>query len=282
LFKEVEGLPLFSAAPGHALGEGLKMARGQGGQVAGRGLFLPSFGGLPESEDPHRARWNERPLPVSADHPLHEIYVNRIGWRFVAEDEESLEVKAKALLKGDDLTFFAIFDEEAVRKQGGMVTGWSADQLRERAGRQEGVHTAPTLESLAESAGITVENLTTTISRYNTFVENANDRDFGRKALPAPIARPPFYALRHHGTALVSCAGVDVDERLRLRDEDGGVVEGLYAVGEILGAGATRGQSLEDGMVLGPAIILGRSLGERLGRPVDKPNDPTAEILRPA
>jgi hypothetical protein len=257
------------------------MARGQGANIAGRGTYVPTFGGLPHPEDPHKALWSDRPLFISKERPPYEIYVNRLGGRFVAEDEESIKSKEHALLKNDDLTFFAVFDDQAIERSDDIIMGWSKADLRSRAGQREGVHVAETLDELARVAGIDIEGLAETVARYNGFVSNQNDRDFGRTFLPAPIEKAPFYAMRNHGITLATFSGVDVDDRLRVRREEGDVIEGLYAAGEILGAGATTGHSFCDGMVLGPAIIFGKLLGERLGSPPDTTTGPTAELPRP-
>ena len=280
LFKEIEGFPLVSAARDHATGDGLLMARGLGAHIAGRGTYLPTFGGLPHPDDPHKAFWRDRPLLIAKERPPYEIYVDRRGQRWIAEDEESVDLKERALMKSDDLTFFTVFDDHAVDMSENIIVGWSKADLRSRAGQREGVHGAATLEELARVAGIDPPGLAATVARYNAFVRDRSDPDFGRKFLPAPIAKPPFYAMRNHGISLITFSGVDVDATLRVRREDGDIIEGLYAAGEILGAGATCGNSFCGGMVLGPAIIFGKLIGERLARPEVSTTGPTAELPR--
>lgn len=281
LFREIEGFPLVSAARDHSTGDGLMMARGLGAHLAGRGSFLPTFGGLPHPDDPHKAFWSDRPLLIAKERPPYEIYVDRFGKRFVAEDEESIDLKERALLKTDGLTFFTVFDDRAVERSENIIVGWSKAELRERAGRRKGVHTARTLEELARLAGIDAEGLLATVDRYNQFVRDGFDADFRRKFLPALIERPPFFAMRNHGISLITFSGVDVDASLRVRREDGSTIEGLYAAGEILGAGATCGNSFCGGMVLGPAMIFGKLIGERLAIPDDVAGGTTAEVPRP-
>lgn len=283
LFKEIEGFPLVSWAPDESTGDGLKMARGLGARVVGAGTYLPAFGGLPDPAEPHKALWTDQPLFDPKERPPYEIYVNRFGKRWVAEDSDGVDSRERALLTSDDLTFFTVFDDHAVEMSENFIAGWSKADLRERAGRREGVYKAPTLEQLAQAAGVAAEGLAESVVRYNEFVRNQNDRDFGRTFLPAPIAKPPFYAMRHHGVSLVTFSGLDVDDKLRVRGEEGDIIEGLYAAGEILGAGATCGQSFCSGMVLGPALIFGRLLGQWLAAPetaADQTNAPTAEIPR--
>ena len=281
LFREIEGFPLVSAARDHATGDGLVMAEGVGAHIAGRGTYLPTFGGLPHPDNPQKAFWADRPLLIAKERPPYEIYVDRMGKRWIAEDEESVDLKERALMKADGLTFFTVFDDHAVDMSENIIVGWSKADLRARAGHREGVSVAGTLTELSEHAGIDAEGLLLTIERYNRFVKDQVDSDFGRKFLPAPIAKAPFYAMRNHGISLITFSGVDVDVSLQVRREDGSVIEGLYAAGEILGAGATCGNSFCGGMVLGPAIIFGRLIGEQLAGPKHSSSAPTTEIRRP-
>lgn len=281
LFSEVEGFPLVSAARDHATGDGLVMAQGMGAQIAGRGTYLPTFGGLPHPDDPHKVFWKDRPLLVAKERPPYEIYVDRFGKRWIAEDEESIDLKERALMKADGLTFFTVFDDHAIDMSDNIIVGWSKDHLRAHAGKREGIHVADTIEGLATAAGIDSVGLRKSIDLYNDYVAQGADPDFGRRFLPAPIARPPFYAMRNHGISLITFSGVDVDLLLRVRREDGSTVLGLYAAGEILGAGATCGNSFCGGMVMGPAIIFGKLLGERLAGAPDPIEGDTAEVVRP-
>jgi fumarate reductase flavoprotein subunit len=57
---------------------------------------------------------------------------------------------------------------------------------------------------------------------------------------------------------------VVVDDGLRVLRGDGTPVRHLYAAGEVLGSGATMGDGFAPGMMLTPALTLGRLLGERL------------------
>lgn len=58
--------------------------------------------------------------------------------------------------------------------------------------------------------------------------------------------------------------GLDIDADCAVRTEAGAPIPGLFAVGEVIGAGATCGNSFCSGMLLTPALTLGRRLGARL------------------
>lgn len=269
LFAELEGAPLVSAAHPTSTGDGLILARALGAGIQGQGRHLPTFGGLPDPKAPGRARWSDRPLLVTAQRPPVEIYVDRAGKRWVAEDEPSIDEKERALARVSDLTFWTVFDDamlESTRSGPPMVIGWSVEDVRARANVREGVHSAPTLGALAEAAGIDPAGLVATVERYNSFVAAGADADFGRTYLPAPLRTPPFYALRNHGIALITFAGLDIDANFQVRRENGSPIANMYAVGEVIGAAATCGQSFCSGMLLTPAITFGRLLGRRLGQ----------------
>ncbi len=99
-------------------------------------------------------QWKDRPLLVATERPPWEIYVDRAGRRCIAEDEPSIDLKEQALAAIPDLTFFTVFDDRAVDASPNMVVGWSANDLRERAGHRAGVFVGPTLAELANKAGI--------------------------------------------------------------------------------------------------------------------------------
>lgn len=264
LFEEIEGVPLVSAAHPTSTGDGLVIAREAGAGIAGRGQYLPTFGGLPHPTTPGKAYFGERPLLIAAERAPWEIYVRRTGRRFVAEDEPSIDRKERALVAGDDGTFWTVFDDRARRESVPMVVGWSAEDVRAKAGVRAGVFGADTLAELAARTGIDPAGLADTVARYNRAVEAGRDEEFGRAHLPAPIAEPPFFAMENHAITLVTFAGVDIDDRLRVRRGDGTVMDGVYAVGELIGAAATCGNSFCGGMLVTPAITFGRLLGRRL------------------
>ena len=134
------------------------------------------------------------------------------------------------------------------------------------ANARPGVHAAATLSELADLAGISAAGLIETVARYNAAVAAGADPDFGRRHLPAPIATGPFYAIRNHAITLVTFQGLDIDASCAVRSDSGATIPGLYAVGEVIGAGATCGNSFCSGMLLTPALTLGRLLGQRLAR----------------
>jgi succinate dehydrogenase/fumarate reductase flavoprotein subunit len=268
LFQELEGAPLVSAAARTSTGDGLLLGMEVGAALQGKGTYLPTFGGLPDPRTPGRANWSDRQR-LTSERPPREIYVNKEGRRWVAEDLESIDEKERALTRIPDQTFWTVFDDAALELSTGtmnqMVVGKEPDEVRAMVDTRPGLHSAGSIRELAELAGIDPHGLEATVAAYNEAVERQHDPEFGRTHLPAPIAVPPFYALRNHAITLVTFQGLDIDTEFRVRREDGQPVPGLYAVGEVIGAGATCGNSFCSGMLVTPALTFGRLLGERLG-----------------
>ena len=267
LFEELDGRPLFTSAVAGSTGDGLQMARNIGAALQGQGTFIPTFGGLLDPADEHRILWEPRPRLVAAERPPWEIYVDRRGRRFVAEDELSIDVKERHLAEVPDLTFWVVFDSRALEESPPIVASWSAADLLAQANNRAGVASASTLKELASNSGIDADGLQRQIDDYNRGVEARRDA-LGRKYLPAPIAKPPFFAIRNHGVTLITFCGIDVDRELKVRMPGGEVVEGLYAIGEVIGAGATSGNAFCGGMLVTPALSFGRWLGARLAESI--------------
>lgn len=267
LFAEVTpGHPrLISAASPTSTGDGLLAARRLGAAFRNGDKYLPSLGGLELEPGSGRADWWAAwALVFSPVYRLpREIYVNERGERFIAEDEMSPDRRERALLEQPGQRFWLVFDDVALHDGPSVVRQWDAAEIRARAAEGKVVWSADTLQELARKAGIDADGLQQTVKCYNEAVRCGHD-PLGRVQLTHPIEKPPFYALLTYGTSLVSFGGLAVDGRLRVLDEQGNPIPGLYAAGEILGAAATSGQAFCSGMLLTPSLSFGRWLGRRL------------------
>ena len=63
---------------------------------------------------------------------------------------------------------------------------------------------------------------------------------------------------------MLTFGGMKVNDKLQLVNQNGTVMEGLYAAGEIIGLGATSGSSFCSGMAITPALSFGRILVKNL------------------
>lgn len=133
---------------------------------------------------------------------------------------------------------------------------------------------ADTLEGLAGYLGYEGEAVRTfvaTVKRYNALCEKGYDEDFGKdpRAL-IPIDTPPFYGCRDDSResqpgAMCTHAGLVIDEKQRVLDENDDPIPGLYATGNSSGGRfALQYSTPIGGCSIGIATTLGKILGEYL------------------
>lgn len=134
---------------------------------------------------------------------------------------------------------------------------WSGDNSVEVANGQ--IHRADTLRELAGPMGVDPDTLDRTITHYNSACEEGRDDHFGRPAATlAPVARPPFYALRVVPLLGWTDGGPRRDGRARVLDPRGKAIEGLYVAGE---ASATYSWTKDGGFHIADALAFGRVAG---------------------
>ena len=130
---------------------------------------------------------------------------------------------------------------------------------------------ADDLAGLARAAGVDAEGLVKTVARFNEFAAAGRDEDFGRGDSAydryygdprlfnpnlAPLARPPFYAVKIVPGDLGTKGGLRTDEMARVLRPDGTVIEGLFAAGNA--SEAVMGRSYAGaGATIGPAMTFG-------------------------
>ena len=124
---------------------------------------------------------------------------------------------------------------------------------------------ADTIEELAEKLGIPAEETVKSVERYNEMCDAGEDVDFGKKPeFLHKIQTPPFWGIRRHIRCSSITAGVLSDEFGRVITEQGEVIPGLYAVGNLGGQfyGAPDYPFFHPGLSLGHAVTFGYIAGE--------------------
>ncbi|WP_326640676.1 FAD-dependent oxidoreductase [Streptosporangium sp. NBC_01755] len=283
LLAEFDGAPAaVSAASPTSTGDGLLLAQELGAAVASTGRQLPGFGCLEHPGTSGRIdRTVERVALIAQEREPAEIYVTEQGRRFIAEDDPSIDRKERALAALPGWQFWAVFDAAALELPGPrLVPGWSVADFTRHANTRPDLVMADSIPGLAEAAGLPTGRLNTTIEDFDRFAGGAADDPLGRLRGRHPIGRAPYFALRLRGQVSVSFAGIDVDSQLRVRRTDGSIIPGLSAVGEAIGCGATGGDAYCGGMMVTPALSLGRALGERLANRACAPRDRSVADLQ--
>jgi fumarate reductase flavoprotein subunit len=254
---------LVSQARESSTGDGLLLVEAIGGVIRNGEKHLPGGGAIETVEGSGRAiDGYARLTPIGR--PPREIHVNAEGRRFRPEDDSDMDTFERLLIKQTGHLMWMVFDEKALVADDQMVNRrWDLEETRARAAKGEHLFMADTLRELALKAGIDPDGLQAEVVEWNNIVDNGID-PLGRKELNYKVATGPFYALKCHATPISSAAGITVDGELRVTDADGEPIPGLYAAGEALGAGATMGNAKVGGMMVTPALSLGRVLGRKL------------------
>jgi len=261
--------PLLLGGGLNATGSGLTLAESAGGVVERLDHQWNYPWGL---EDP-RFPGSGRGLTVRN---FNAIWLNTRGERFVNELLNARDALA-AVVRQTPPAYWLLFDENG--RKGLSVAGsdWvdrsKVDQILFE--NPSVVKKAQSLADLARMTGLPAEALKRSVVRYNTMAAAKEDTDFhrfGKRAPPsvllmsgkpviAPIATPPYYALRMSAVTRKSMGGIAIDTQCRVLDRARSPITGLYAVGEVAGFGGLNGRAGLEGTFLGPAILQGRIAG---------------------
>ncbi|WP_127480114.1 FAD-dependent oxidoreductase [Nocardioides pantholopis] len=254
----------------HATGDGLVLAEQLGAAVSADGIFLPVMGLIPDPERPrHAVDYREAFVEMApAYRTPHEIWVNKDGRRFVAEDTTSPERRERELLRQPDNTMHVVFDAGVVEHAPvslirNPADEWTPERFAAACETSPWVTRGDSLEELAERLGVDAEALGQSVAAYNAGVESGQD-ELGRTTLPRRLDRAPYYAITTVAASILSRDGLAVDTGMRVLDTDGQPISGLHAVGEVLGNNKFAGDNYVGGMSITPAMTLGRLLGSRL------------------
>lgn len=247
---------LISTAAPTSTGEGIALAERAGAQFCNADTHISSLGGI--ELDPgsgHADFWTAWAQTFTTSYrPAREVYVNARAERFMDETAPDPDYRERAVSGQPGAKFFAIFDETTLNAPGlTLVPKLTPEQIRAEANRGKFFWVADSLENLARKTNLNPAVLTKTMAEFN-----ASKRGY-------TVETGPFYALLTYATALISFGGLKVNDQLQVLDRRDQPIPGLYAAGEVLGAGATTGNAFCGGMLVTPAISFGRILGQRLG-----------------
>jgi succinate dehydrogenase/fumarate reductase flavoprotein subunit len=203
------------------------------------------------------------------------IAVNERGMRFVNESSsyhDFVQAMIADAIDPSDVKAWFIADRRAIRRYGlGMVRPWPVPM-----GwwiKSAYIQTAQTLPLLAKKIGVDEEALVQTVNEFNQHALEGRDPMFhrganaygraqgdakhpGKNPSLAALDVGPFFALRIRPGELGSFAGLQTDEQARVLNREGGIIEGLYAVGNDA-ASIMGGNYPGGGITLGPAMTFG-------------------------
>jgi predicted oxidoreductase len=252
---------LLAGAGQFATGSGLTLAEPLGAAFARLDHQVTFVNGLPDPRDPNR------------DHGLlvqnpSAIWVDSTGRRFTNEAAPS-KVTDRAVLSLSPATHWLIFDASGAKRLTIRGAAWlsTATVRSEILENPALIRKADDIPALARAAGLPPEALMDTVQRFNRFVEQGMDTDFGRIAPgmtetpPLAIRKAPFYAVQLFPMTRKSMGGLAIDREARVLGGAGQLIRGLFAAGEVTGVAGINGSFGGSGTFLGPSVLTGRVAG---------------------
>ncbi len=253
--------PLYVGSGEFARGSGLHLATAAGAALERMDRQLVYVTGLRNPRDPSGRRGLLVLNPAA-------IMVDAGARRFINEAAPSKEIEAVVLSRSPP-GYWLVFDEVARAQL--MIRGgpWLDSKVigNEIMDDPSLVSRADDLPALAAAAGLPADALAATVARYNDFVKQGRDDDFGRFGVPAgsrpppALAKAPFYAIRLYPMTRKSMGGIAIDHDARALDAQRRPISGLYAAGEATGIAGLNGSHGGSGTFLGPSLLMGRIAG---------------------
>lgn len=199
------------------------------------------------------------------------ILVNQKGERVVNEKASNHDI-LNALKKQSGETLYLVMDEATFNEWKTKLAsaGLSEDMIDAYVannGKSKPVFTmGATIKEAAEAAGIDGNALTKTIEKFNTYVEDGEDKAFHRakEYLTSTFAEGNIYIVEQKARYATTMGGLDVDGNLQVVDTNGKVIDGLYAAGEIIGG--VMGDDSPSGANNGWALTSGKYVADYLSK----------------
>ena len=250
---------LARVGPG-ANGDGIRLAEAAGAAIGGFGAFYGHVHHRAAMQNPRL--WPYPHLDAVAEVAL---LVGPDGRRFTDEGLGGV-CQANAIARlADPLSAHLIMDNAMWQAEPKLTTTVAANSAMVTAGGA--LISAPDLDALAAKVGVPASALADTVRAHNEAVA-AND--FARLAIPRSVkkhkpmmfAGPPYHAVPLCAGITGTMGGVVIDAQARAQKREGGVFDGLYAVGTPV-AGLEGGPRAGYVGGLSKAFILGLLAAER-------------------
>jgi flavocytochrome c len=182
---------------------------------------------------------------------LYGIVVDSIhGKRFVNELADRKVLSDAILNVGQPC--IGIADKKAVEQ-----SGWNIDRCLKKGVVRE----FNRLEELASYYGLPYKALKATAEKYNNYVKNKLDEEFGKPFPPntAPMTNPPYYGIRLWPKVHHTMGGVQINVRGQVIDLNQVPIKGLYAAGEV--TGGVHGACRLGSCAITDCLVFGRICG---------------------
>ena len=119
--------------------------------------------------------------------------------------------------------------------------------------------TGATYEELGKAMGVDAAAFAETMEKWNGYVEAKNDPDFGRTSFANKLDTAPYYAIKVTAGVHHTMGGLTINTNTEVLKEDGSVIPGLFAAGEV--TGGVHGANRLGGNAVADFTVFGRIAG---------------------
>jgi len=250
---DIENVQIFSGNGN--TGDGILMAIKLGAQLIDTEFIKPSYGFIRNASDAN---------DFSMIFYGGAVILNQSGKRFVNESMSYKDIGPIALKQPNGKSYI-VFDEKIRRNQLEKRPP-EAHLIGNITKNNKNFFVSHHLEEVARAAGINAENAVRTIVEYNHLIDSNGRLPFQRQTLsggfgkPVKIESPPFYVMPATCGIMGTYCGLKVNENTQILLGNGGIIENLFAAGEIMGG--VHGANFTPGCGFGKALAFGRVAAE--------------------
>ena len=176
------------------------------------------------------------------------ILVNANGERFIDEVGTRDVVSAAEIAQPDSFSWL-IVDQKMVDASS-VIQGYINRGL---------MLSGDSYEALAGELGIPADAFAATMEKWNGYVAEKNDPDFGRTSFANPLDTAPFYAVKVTAGIHHTMGGLKIDPETHVLNESGEIIPGLFAAGEV--TGGVHGANRLGGNAVADFVVFGRIAG---------------------
>lgn len=253
-----------------SMGDGQRMGEAIDAKMTNMGYAKLYPNGIKKGEDTIEG-W-ATPMPsLQTVNGSGAIFVNKNGERFVDETSAFSAIKDATTQQPDEIMYI-VMDQKGYDIWGAAADGNSSAAGRISYDQQEEFFdsdsTEPTfargtLEEAAAKAGIDAEGLKAQIDKWNSAAEAGSDSKYGRSALGTIDTSGTIYIIEQRLRFATTLGGYDITANFEAQNNDGEVIPGLYAIGEVVGG--PNGTEAIPGSMAGWAVTSGYVCGQYLG-----------------
>ena len=177
------------------------------------------------------------------------ILVNANGERFIDEVGTRDVVSAAEIAQPGSYSWLIV--DQAMADASSVIQGYI---------KKGYTKTGATYEELAKELDVDPAAFANTMETWNSYVEAKNDPDFGRTSFANPLNNGPSYAIKVTAGVHHTMGGVTINSATEVLKEDGTVIPGLFAAGEV--TGGVHGANRLGGTAVADFVVFGRIAGE--------------------